>query len=153
MFKKLFGGNSSPVEPIVPKENYSIFKLDIDGVAIATINTGYNNYPNKKFYPWLATITFEIVDKNENGHPTNEEAEILNSLEEKITTFLSQNNVAHKIGRVTRNGERDILYYIDKPNFDSNKVEDFFDTINQIRPLNFELLKDEKWENVSAFIN
>ena len=153
MFKKLFGNSSSPSEPIIPKENFTIFKLTIaDGLALATINTGYNNYPNKKFYPWYATILMEIGDKNENGHPTNEEAELLNSLEDRITEFLGQTQIVHRIGRVTRNGERDIIYYIDKPAFHQDKTKEFFDSINSVRAVNLTIEKDKRWDNVAAFI-
>jgi hypothetical protein len=156
MFKKLFRIGStlkSPIEPIFPMENYSIFKLTIDNSpAFATINTGYNDYPNKIIYPWYAEIIIDINNKNDNGHPTNEEAEILNQLEEQITGFLKQTQTVHPIGRVTRNGERDIFYYIDEPNFDKKKIKDFFDSINTIRPMNFTLKEDKKWSNVGAFI-
>jgi hypothetical protein len=153
MFKKLFGNNSAPSEPIIPIEKFSIFKLTIDGsFALATINTGYDNYQNKKFYPWYTAVLMEIGGKNENGHPTNEEAELLNSLEDKITEFLGRTQIVHRIGRVTRNGERDIIYYIDKPNLDQNKVKEFFDSINSIRPMNLTIEKDEKWANVAAFL-
>ena len=156
MFKKFFRIGStlkSPIEPIFPKEKYSIFKLTINNsLALATINTGYNNYLNKIFYPWYVEIIIDINDKNENGHPTNEESEILNRLEEKITDFLKQTQTIHPIGRFTRNGERDIFYYIDKPKLDKKKTKEFFDSINAIRPMNFTLKEDKKWSHVGAFI-
>ena len=156
MFKKLFGkssNNKQPSEPIIPKENYSIFHLDMEsGLAFATINTGYNNYPNKEFYPWYAAILMEIQDKNDNGHPTDEEASILNDLEDRITQFLNKTQVAHRIGRVTRNGERDIIYYLSNPKFDPDETKLFFDSINAIRPMNFTIEKDKSWKNVGGFL-
>ena len=52
--KKLFQGNK-PTEPIFPGENFSIIKLSLpDGLAFATVNKAYENYPNKSFFPcWL----------------------------------------------------------------------------------------------------
>lgn len=156
MFKKLFGlasSNKTPSEPLIPEENFSIFKFTTDeGLAFATIDAGYDNYPNKKYYPWYATVLLKIHDKNDNGHPTNEEAGILNDLEDRITHFLSETQVVHKIGRVTRNGERDILYYLGNPDLNQNQLKTFFDSINAIRPINFKIEKDEKWKNVSAFL-
>ena len=156
MFKKLFGIRSvsnSLIEPVFPKENFSIFKLTIDeSLAFATINTGYNGYPNKSFYPWYAEVVMEIHDKNDNGHPTNEEAKILNDLEDQITSYLKQTQTLHSIGRVTRNGERDIIFYMDKPKLVGNTAKEFFDSINAIRPINMKLKKDKKWSNVRAFI-
>ena len=155
MFKKLFGvkSESEPIEPIFPVENYSIFKLDMNDVlAFATINTGYKNYPNKQHFPWCAQILLAIQDKNDNGHPTDEEAAVLNDIEDKITTFLKENHTVHHIGRVTRNGERDIIYYIDKPKFNQHETKLFFDEINSQRNLNFTLEKDPKWEFVGGLI-
>jgi len=155
MFKKLFSKNTqdSLIDPVIPPENFSLFKLALEnGTGLATINTGYDNYPNKKFFPWYVAILMEIGEKNQNGHPTNSEAEILNDLEEKITQFLGLTQTVHKIGRVTRNGERDIMYYIDDPKLDQEQVKGFFDSISSVRPINVEIEKDEAWKNVSTFI-
>ena len=155
MFKKLFSSKikRQPVEPIFPRENYSIFKLDLDeGLAFATMNTGYNNYPNKNYFPWCAQILLSIHDKNDNGHPTDEEAVVLNDIEEKITDFLKKTQIVHRMGRVTRNGERDIIYYIDTPRLNKKETKEFLDQINAIRNLNFTLEQDPKWEFVASFI-
>ena len=152
MFKNFFQ-KKSPQEPIFPQESYSILKLNIQGsLAFATINKGYSNYQNKKFYPWYATILIDVLEQNENGHPTDEEAALLNSIEERITEFLKKTQVVHYIGRITRKSERDIIYYIDKPNFNNEELKIFFDSINAIRPLNLNIEKDESWNNISGFM-
>jgi hypothetical protein len=156
MFKKLFGKSSNhKLEPesIIPKENYSIFKLELEGgLAFATINAGYDNYCHKKAYPWYAVVVMEIQDRNENGHPTNEEAKVLNDLEDRITQFLNKTQTAHKIGRVTRNGEKDIIFYLSNPRLDPAETKIFFDSMNVVRPMNFTVEKDESWKNVKAFL-
>jgi hypothetical protein len=155
MFSKLFSSKSvGPTEPIFPVDNFSIFKLEVDdSLAIATMNTAYNSYPNKKFFPWSAQVLFEILDKNENGHPTEEEAEILNELEDKVEAFFKENHVVHSIGRLTRNGFRDVFYYLSKPNFSEIETKIFFDQISAIRPVNFYLDEDTKWDKVAEFIS
>lgn len=60
--------------------------------------------------------------------------------------------MVHFIGRLTRNGFRDIFYYLDKPNFDQNKTKIFFDEIYAIRAVNFYLDEDSKWDKVAEFI-
>ncbi len=155
MLKNLFQPkNDKPVEPIFPEDNFGILKLEIDNfLALASINQAYNNYPNKKFFPWFAQILFELQDKNDNGHPTNEEAEVLNDLEDKINIFFKENHVVHFIGRLTRNGYRNIFFYLDNPSFDQDKTNTFFDEISAIRPMDFYLKEDKKWNKVSAFID
>jgi hypothetical protein len=153
MFKNLFK-SPLPQEPIFPGESYSIFKLNLkDGWGLATINKAYDNYPNKALFRWYAIINIDLQDKNENGHPTDREAEVLIKMEESILDFLRRGRTVHFIGRVTRRGERDLLFYLDNRKFDSAETQAFFDSLNAIRPLNFEIQKDPKWSLVKSFIN
>jgi hypothetical protein len=90
MFKKLLGkgnlnDNSKPVEPIFPGTNFTIYKFDLpEGSALASINRAYDKYPNKIHFPWCVQLLLEIKEKNEKGHPTDNEAEVLNILEGRI---------------------------------------------------------------------
>lgn len=155
--KKIFGqsnnSESQPVEPIFPGESYTIFKMTFpEGWGLATVNKKYDNYPNKSFYPWHVLIELEVVDKNDNGHPIDTDAEKLAQLEETITDFLNQKHNVHFLARITRNGFRDLLYYIDTPKFEQIEVDDFCDNIIKERAINFGIEKDPKWESVSGFL-
>jgi Family of unknown function (DUF695). len=153
--KKLFQGKTNePVEPIFPGERFSIIKLNFeDGWGLATINNLYNDYPNKSFFPWHVLVELEFTDKNENGHPANSESEKLIALEEKVLHFLQEKHTVHFIGRVTRNGARDLLYYIDKPRIEQAELSAFCDEIMKERNINFGIHKDPKWTAVGGFIN
>jgi hypothetical protein len=130
--KKLFQGNK-PTEPIFPGENFSIIKLSLpDGLAFATVNKAYENYPNKSFFPWLAGLEIQVLDKNENGHPSDSEAIVLNQIQEDFEGFLKNKHTVHSIVRVTRNGFRDLLIYIDKPRLKQEEVDAFFEDIKKI---------------------
>ena len=48
-------------------------------------------------------------------------------------TFLKSKHTVHFLGRVTRNGYRDLLYYIDKPNFIQDEVNIFCDNVMKER--------------------
>ena len=160
MFKNLFGGNkrqseskSTPVEPIFPNENFMVGQIDTEeGVGFINVNQAYDNYPNKKHFPWCAQLLIELKDKNENGHPTDQEAVILNELEDRIQSFLKKNHQVHFIGRVTRKDFRDLLFYIDQPRLDQAETKAFFDEINSIRAVNFNLDNDPEWKFVSGLI-
>ena len=154
IFKKLFSGGKkqTPVEPIFPGESFSILKLDMpDGLAFATVNSAYEGYQNKQCFPYLAGIELEIKNKNENGQPLNDEAEILNELQTKIENFLKEKHTVHSVARVTRNGTRDILMFIDEPKFTEQEAREFFDQINEIRAVNFTIDKDPEWNSVKTF--
>ena len=156
IFRNLFGQknqSNQPSDPIFPGESFSISKVTFpDGWGLATFNTKYDNYPNKLFFPWHVLIELEIVEKNDNGHPVDTEAEKLAKLEEDILTFLKSKHTVHFLGRVTRNGFRDLLYYIDKPNFIQDEVNTFCDNVMKERPINFGMENDPKWSAVSGFI-
>ena len=160
MFKNLFGKKKSepeksfgPTEPIYPGEQFTVGQIDTDeGIGFVNVNQAYENYPNKKYYPWCAQLLLEFKDKNENGHPTDKEAEILNELEDKIESFLKRNHKVHFIGRITRKDFRDLIYYIDEPRLDQEETKTFFDEINSLRGVNFNLDKDPDWNFVSGLI-
>jgi hypothetical protein len=155
--KKIFGrfddNKGQPIEPIFPGESFTIFKLNFpDGWGLATINKKYDNYPNKSLYPWLVLIELEVIDKNDNGHPINSDTDKLIMLEENIITFLKQKHTVHFLGRVTKNGFRELLYYIDIPKFEQTEVNTFCDNIMKERAINFTMEKDPKWNSVSGFL-
>ena len=153
MFKNLFAKTPPAKEPIFPGEKFSMFKLNLeDGWGLATINKAYDNYHNKPLFPWYAIINIHLQDQNENGHPTDREIKVLNMIEQSVTDFLKQGRTVHFIGRVIRPGERDLLYYLDNRKFPKEETKNFFDALNAVRPINFELQRDAKWSLVNTFI-
>ncbi len=160
MFKNLFKRNkdqqkktSGPTEPIYPGENFTVGQIETEeGIGFANVNQAYNNYSNKKYFLWCAQLLLEFKDKNENGHPTDQESEVLNELEDKIENFLKDKRKVHFIGRVTRKDFRDLIYYMDQPRLDQDETARFFDKINSIRRVNFNLDKDPEWKFVSGLI-
>lgn len=138
-------------EPVFPGESFSILKLDMpEGLAFATVNSAYKDYPNKTHFPYLAGFELEVLEKNDNGHPVDDEAEVLNELQDRIEMFLQEKHTIHSVARVTRNGARDLLIYIDEPNFTKEEVKVFFDQINSVRAVNFTINRDPKWDGVKA---
>ena len=123
-----------------------------DGLAFATVNKAYDNYSNKSFYPWLVAVELQIIDKNDNGHPTDQEAAQLNAIQEKLETWLKNQHTVHSVARVTRNGFRDLLVYIDKPKLTQEEVNNFFTDIQKEREVNFAIQQDPNWGAVSGFI-
>lgn len=151
IFKKLFGIKdiSQPSEPIFPGESFSILKLTFpDGWGLATVNKAYDNYPNKSLYPWHVLVEIEVMDKNENGHPTGSEAEKLNKIEEDIEKILKQSQTVHFVARIIRNGFRDLLYYIDEPRLKQSDISAFCDNIMKERGINFTMREDPEWKLV-----
>ena len=74
-------------------------------------------------------MTLELVDIDDRKMPNESEAQILNELEDKIEKFIMEKHKTHFIGRVTQNGFRDIIFYVDQPRFDQEKTSIFFDQV------------------------
>src|SRR5690606_23317221 len=123
-----------------------------DGFALATFNNKYKDYPNKAFFPWHVLIELEIVEKNDNGHPVDKDAERLAKLEDEVMSFLKQKHTVHFVGRVTRNGFRDLRFYIDKPRFKQAEVYAFCDNVMKERGINFGVEQDPEWTAISGLI-
>lgn len=142
-----------PAEPIYPGENFTVGQIETEeGIGFVNINQAYDNYPNKRYFPWCAQLLLEFKDKDESGYPTDQEAEVLNELEDKIENFLQEKHKVHFIGRITRKDFRDLIYYIDQPRLDQDGTKKFFDEISLIRGVNFDLDKDPEWKFVSGLI-
>ena len=144
---------TEPTTPVFPGECFSVIEFTREDVSgFATFNRAYDKYPNKPFFPWHISVVLEIVDKNDNEHPTNKEAMRLNELEDEITDFLKQTHVVHPVGRTTWKGMRYLFYYVDKPAFQQEKITVFCDSIMQERGIDISVQQDPKWQSVSLFL-
>jgi hypothetical protein len=151
-FKRLFQ-KSQPIEPIFPGESFSILKINMpDGLAFATVNKAYDNYRNKGFYPWLAGVEIQIIEMNQNGHPTNPEGDRINQIQVEFEAFLKQKHTIHSVARVTRKGFRDLFIYTNTPKLTQDEVTIFFEGILKEREVNFSFQADPHWKAVSGFI-
>jgi len=115
----------------------------------ALINQGYKNFKQKKEFPLSLFITINTVEKDSNGHPTDKEAMIFNSLESEILSLLVSETCY--IGQTTMNGYRDMMFYIaskDQKKI-SNKLKSIKKKQSRIKAYTFE--DDPDWEAVSEF--
>ena len=158
MFKKLFSKKEpksyGPTEPIYPGELFEVGEITDDKgfFGVSNINKSYDNYANKKYFPWWIQVTLELVDTDDRKMPTDNEAQVLNELEDKIEKFIKEKHKTHFIGRVTQNGFRDIIFYVDQPRFDQENTNLFFDKVQEQRRVNFNMEKDINWNNISGLI-
>jgi hypothetical protein len=155
-FKRSAPGKASefgPAEPIFPAEEIVAGRVQFDeGAGYVIINKAYDNYPNKKYFPWCIQITLEYREKNENGLPGDSEGLLLNEMEDRLEEFIKKSHQTHFVARVTRRDFRDIFYYVDHPHFDERETGEFLDEMNNLRNLNFRIDRDETWSFVSGLI-
>ncbi|MEF3351811.1 DUF695 domain-containing protein [Paenibacillus sp. GYB006] len=67
---------------------------------------------DKSEYPYPKVLRIPIKNPGESGIPTNDEAELINDLEERINNEII--DVGFNVGRITTDGLRDVVYYFSK---------------------------------------
>jgi len=144
---------SEPADSVYPGESFAVLQIEAEeGIVFANVNRAYDSYPHKGQFPWCAQLLIELEYKNVNGHPTDQEAEVLNWIEDETEGFLRRHVLVHFIGRITRKDFREVIWYVDKSDLDQNEVATFFDEINRIRRVNFSLDEDADWKIVAGLI-
>lgn len=136
----------------MPKENWCIQKVtdQSNNDVFITANLGYKGYPYKADFTWCLAINITTVDKYPNGHPTSEEATVLNATEDIIINALHQAGVVHYIGRVTVKDYRELYFFVADP----KKADAILSRLakkRQPRVWEYQMQQDPEWERVAPF--
>jgi hypothetical protein len=124
----------------------------IDGKpCIALINDSFKDFNQKKQFPLSVFITINTDETDSDGHPTDKEAAIFNTIEAKILAALDADTDFCYIGKTTMNGYRDMMLYIKKEDQRkiNNKLKDIQRENKRIKSYTYE--NDPEWEAVSEF--
>jgi hypothetical protein len=137
----------------INNSKYSGVEFNIeDEYCVGTINEYFKGYKNKVDFPYSLWITVETKDKNNDGHPTGEESFLFNQIEDGIIEKLDKKTPYCYIGHITRNGYREIMFYI-SDNSEVSKLIDTFIAENKYkRQIKYSIELDKNWESVSGFI-
>jgi len=138
--------------PII-HQNFTTLKFEANGKpCLASINDRYKNFQDKSSYSLSLFIMINTLDKNKDGHPTENESLIFNNLQTEIIQELSKILGSYcYVGSTTMTGYRDILLYIKTE--DQKKATEVLEHLktkqNRIESISFEI--DPQWEAVSSF--
>jgi len=137
----------------ISNSQYSVIRFQInDEECFATINQYFNNFKYKSDFPYSLWITVETKDKNANGHPTNKEAELYNDLEDSIVRQFDTKTPYCYIGRTTRNGYREIMFYVSDKDLVAKLMDDYVGKNKYDRKIEYDIILDKTWESVSGLI-
>jgi hypothetical protein len=136
-----------------PKENWCVEKgIDQNGDTIfITVDLGYRGYLLKEQFPWFLWVNITTEDQNEFGHPTKDEAAILNEVEDSITAHLADSCQVRYVGRVTKNGFRELIYFVDDPR-KANQVLTSLTEEQNLREWEYEMKRDAQWTYVEQYL-
>jgi hypothetical protein len=131
---------------VVPEAAYTLATAERDGLpAVALLNLAYNDFEHCADYPWLLSVTIELENQSDNGLPTDEEADVLNKLEDAIETALAEVTTFHHIARQSWNGMRVLDYYVHAGEEARVCVESLSKAGAVPRKLEAKVERDPKW--------
>lgn len=136
----------------INNSEHSVIQFQIEGkTCFATINQHFKNYKYKKDFPFSLWITVEALEKNDEGHPVDSEATLFNNLEDSlIEKFISKTPFCF-IGRTTRDGYRELMFYVADKAKASEIMNAFIEANSFKRKIEFTIDPDPTWESVGGF--
>lgn len=136
----------------VMEDKFITLKFEFEGKPCeAVINKEYKGFKEKNAYPLSLFITVSTGDQDQNGHPTEKEAEIFYTLQTHIIAEMSAEFSFCHAGTTTMTGYRDILLYISPR--DQEKASGILTRIKSEDPriTSFTFEEDPEWEAVAGF--
>ncbi len=136
-----------------PKENWCLQKTEDESQNLVFIasNLGYRNFSHKVDATWLLQVNITTKQQNPKGHPTKEEALVLNDVEDQITATLRGVSQVHFIGRATIRGSRELVYYV-KNAEDINGALSTLVKKPQVRQWEYRITPDAEWKHADDLI-
>jgi hypothetical protein len=137
-----------------PGEKFDIIeRTDDEGyLTFITANFAYKGFRYKNLFPWFLKIMVKIKQYNENGHPEEEEAEVLNSFENFLEGKMKESCIVHYIGRSTLYKKRAVFFYLDNPETVKDTLQSIADSPDAMRSFQFEIEKDPEWHRVEYIL-
>lgn len=136
----------------INNSEHAVIQFQIDNkICFATINQSFKSYKNKSSFPFSLWITVETKNKNDSGHPVESEANLFNNLENSlIDKFILKTPFCY-IGRTTRDGYRELMFYVSDENKAKEVINEFIKENTFKRKIEFVIDNDPNWESVGAF--
>jgi hypothetical protein len=138
---------------VASQGTFSVLQGDVDGHPMfATIDTGLRNSTERQYLPFFFSISTPLINPNNDGLPSGNDADNLNSWEDAVEARLRSAGRLAFVGRVTWNGHRELLYYLatQQPAIDDLKT---LAESHSTRPFAFTSEHDEKWTKADFWLN
>lgn len=134
------------------KGSYNLLKGERDGKPwIAIMRDKFLDYENKSDFNWLLQVHID-AEANNIGLVSDEEAAILNILEDFLNKKILSVAQMYFVGRITWNGIRSLYYYVSDP---KPIAEELNKTISQgqyTREFQYEISKDTEWKKILELV-
>lgn len=130
---------------------FAVLKGEKDGHPLfATIDSRFRDPRLRAGLPWFLGVSTVLKSPTSDGFTTNEEATELNDWEDSFEQAALNGCRFAYVGRVTWNGRRELLYYLDSTDCASPKIRSFTSD-HPSRKFDFKFERDDRWEKVGEY--
>lgn len=130
---------------------FSVLEGEFDGSpVVAMICSDLKNHVGKSTTPWFLGLSTPLSKPTARGLPTAEEAEELNRWEDSVDREIKSQSTSFFVGRVTWQGNRELLYYVNKPDAIVREIQKLIDG-RTTRRFAFRYEQDPEWKNVNIY--
>jgi hypothetical protein len=138
-----------------PEESFNLRESKGDDhYKVMMVNESLKGYEFKNEFPWFLHFDIDMKEVREPFNlPTEQEAEILNTLEDRITSIIQDTVPYQFIGRITDNGHRELYFYVESPKEIHEKLNALVGQGNPVREFEYSMAEDENWDNVEFFFD
>lgn len=132
---------------------FAVFQGQLDGRPVfATVDTSLRSFPEKSQFPYFLSIKTKLESPTPEGLTTDSEADTLNAWEDTVDTRLRSVGKVAYVGRLTWNGQRELLYYTNSDRPFEKALTELRDS-KSMRPFAFSLKRDDSWGNANLWLN
>ena|SRR5688572_24037528 len=129
---------------------YTGFDFEVENFpASAIINTDLKLLADKEQYCYAVFIALVPDNYDEDGRPTPEEYDFLNTIEKEIMGYLENQTRTLHVGHTTIYRARQIIFYTRDSELVESYLEHYLPSTG--RESGFEIEMDPEWNSVSAF--
>jgi len=137
----------------LPEDNWVIVEGNSEGHPFfMMVNDGLKDFQDRSGFPFCLLLTIQLEDVQGHKLPTDDEAEILNFIEDTTIEILSAVTLPILIGRETYFGEREILIYFPEPPDLKKIIDSMSRKLNEHRHVSIELHRDPEWLKAQRYL-
>lgn len=135
--------------PDTEDDEFNVLEAEFESgnILIAVVNTALLHWDGKASHPWILSVEIPFSSNNDKGMPDEETSELLNEIEDKITTQLKVGDGCLYIGRQTTKNVREIYFACKdfrKPSRVLFAVQKQFEEQLQV---SYDIYKDKYWKS------
>jgi hypothetical protein len=138
-------------KPSTNAGTFSVLQRNRDGHPLfATVDSSLRDKKARTGFAWFLSVSTQLKDPTTDGLTTNQEASELNDWEDLLERDYLRDCRFVYVGRVTWNGTRQLLFYLDRPDCAEPTLKKFAHDFPK-RVFHFQCQPDEQWEKVSSY--